>query len=198
MGLGKGLGKMGEMLQTRNPWGMSIHIPALIILQIIFIVLFGLFTRYVTTHLSIVSLKPIIIWRKKRIIWLEMCTQGADSTCHETDEQIGQQIQDFFSASSPVVVADILSFYIDVWIFQYLFPFQINFHLIFHSSTRTLSLINSEQTCRCGRYLNLSQKSHKFSTSIFIFIQSFNALLTYQPGSFLYSILSKLIAVVDI
>jgi len=41
-----GLGKMGQMLQTRNPWGMSIHIPALIILQIIFIVLFGLFTRY--------------------------------------------------------------------------------------------------------------------------------------------------------
>merc|ERR1712130_930155 len=34
------------MLQTRNPWGMSIHIPALIILQIIFIILFGLFTRY--------------------------------------------------------------------------------------------------------------------------------------------------------
>jgi len=41
-----GLGKMGQMLQTRNPWGMSIHIPALIILQIIFIILFGLFTRY--------------------------------------------------------------------------------------------------------------------------------------------------------
>jgi len=37
---------MGQMLQTRNPWGMSIHIPALILLQIIFIVLFGLFTRY--------------------------------------------------------------------------------------------------------------------------------------------------------
>jgi len=41
-----GLGKMGQMLQTRNPWGMSIHIPALILLQIIFIVLFGLFSRY--------------------------------------------------------------------------------------------------------------------------------------------------------
>jgi len=44
----KGLGldaKMG-VLTERNPWGMSVHIPALIILQIIFVILFGLFTRY--------------------------------------------------------------------------------------------------------------------------------------------------------
>ena len=58
---------MGQMLQTRNPWGMSIHIPALIILQIIFIVLFGLFSRYIMTHLSIVSAKLMI--GGKGIIW---------------------------------------------------------------------------------------------------------------------------------
>ena len=56
------------MLQTRNPWGMSIHIPALILLQIIFIVLFGLFTRYVTTHLSIVSPKPINCWKRHNLV----------------------------------------------------------------------------------------------------------------------------------
>lgn len=29
-----------------NPWGLSLHIPAMLILQVIFIILFGLFTRY--------------------------------------------------------------------------------------------------------------------------------------------------------
>jgi len=34
------------MIRTKNPWGMSIHIPAMITIQIIFVILFGLFTRY--------------------------------------------------------------------------------------------------------------------------------------------------------
>merc|ERR1719431_614910 len=29
-----------------NPWGLSLHIPAMLLLQVIFIILFGLFTRY--------------------------------------------------------------------------------------------------------------------------------------------------------
>jgi len=37
---------MANIWQGKNPWGMSLHIPAMIILQIIFIILFGLFTRY--------------------------------------------------------------------------------------------------------------------------------------------------------
>jgi len=34
------------MVAGRNPWGLSLHIPLLAGLQIIFIILFGLFTRY--------------------------------------------------------------------------------------------------------------------------------------------------------
>ena len=36
---------MGTMVSSKNPWGMSLHIPILIFLQLLFIVLFGLFTR---------------------------------------------------------------------------------------------------------------------------------------------------------